>query len=254
MPAVRPVAWAFLMPRYSVPSSLPAQTCYARPEMSIAQNLARVREQIAAACRRAGRSPDEVTLVGVSKGFPAEAVAEACEAGLQDLGENRVQEAAAKIEALAATGRRPRWHLIGHLQTNKAKTATGLFAIIHSVDSVRLAQALSRRAQEPVPMLLEVNAGQEAGKFGLAPQEVAAALRDIAPLPNMDVRGLMTMAPLTDEPESVRPVFRCLRELRDSLGLRELSMGMTGDFEVAIEEGATMVRVGRAIFGPRPEA
>ena len=222
--------------------------------MSIAENLAQVRERIAAACRRAGRSPDEVTLVGVSKGFPAEAVAEACDAGLRDLGENRVQEAAAKIEALAATGRRPHWHLIGHLQTNKAKTAAGLFAIIHSVDSVRLAQALSRRAQEPVPILLEVDAAQEAGKFGLAPQELVAALRDIAPLPNMDVRGLMTMAPLTDEPESVRPVFRCLRELRHALGLRELSMGMTGDFEVAIEEGATMVRIGRAIFGPRPEA
>ncbi len=119
---------------------------------------------------------------------------------------------------------------------------------------MRLAQALSRQAQEAVPILLEVNAAQEASKFGLAPQEVAAALRDIAPLPNIDVRGLMTMAPLTEEPESVRPVFRCLRELGDALDVRELSMGMTDDFEVAIEEGATMVRIGRAIFGPRPEA
>ena len=208
---------------------------------------------MAAACRRAGRSPDEVTLVGVSKGMPALAVAEAHAAGLQDVGENRVQEAAAKIEALAAQGVRPRWHLVGHLQTNKAKTVTGLFAILHSVDSVRLAQALSRRAREPLPILLEVNVAQEASKFGFTPQEVASALRSIVDLPNLDVRGLMTIAPQTDQPESVRPVFQRLRELRDELGLRELSMGMTNDFEVAIEEGATMVRVGRAIFGERPK-
>jgi pyridoxal phosphate enzyme (YggS family) len=221
--------------------------------MSIAENLARVRERVAAACRRAGRSPDEATVVGVSKGFPAEAVAQAYAAGLRDLGENRVQEAAGKIEALAARGVRPRWHLVGHLQTNKAKTAVGLFAIIHSVDSVRLAQALSRRAREPVPILLEVNVAQEASKFGFAPHEAASALRAVGALPNLDVRGLMTIAPLSDHPDAVRPVFRRLRELRDTLGLQELSMGMTDDFEVAIEEGATMVRVGRAIFGPRRE-
>jgi len=222
--------------------------------MSVAENLAVVRERIAEACRRAGRSPDEVTLVGVSKGFPAELVVEACAAGLTDLGENRVQEAAPKIEALTARGVRPRWHLIGHLQTNKAKTATGLFAIIHSVDSVRLAEALSHRASEPLPVLLEVNVAREPAKFGFAPEELSSAYATIAALPNLDVRGLMTVAPIADDPESVRPVFRRLRELRDGLGLRELSMGMTGDFEVAIEEGATLVRVGRAIFGPRPEA
>ena len=222
--------------------------------MSIAENLALVRGRVAAACQRAGRSPDEVTLVGVSKGFPAEAAAQAYAAGLRDLGENRVQEAAGKIEALAAQGIRPRWHLVGHLQSNKAKTAASLFAIIHSVDSVRLAQALSRRASEPVPILLEVNVAQEAGKFGFAPREVASGLRTIAALPNLGVRGLMTVAPLSDDPEAVRPIFRRLRELRDDLGLRELSMGMTDDFEVAVEEGATAVRIGRAIFGPRPEA
>ncbi len=221
--------------------------------MSVAENLARVRERMAAACRRAGRSPDEVTLVGVSKGVPARAVAEAYTAGLQDVGENRVQEAAAKIETLAAQGVRPRWHLVGHLQTNKAKTVTGLFAILHSVDSVRLAQALSRRAREPLPILLEVNVAQEASKFGFTPREVASSLQSIADLPNLDVRGLMTIAPQTDQPESVRPIFQRLRELRDELGLRDLSMGMTNDFEVAIEEGATMVRVGRAIFGERSE-
>ncbi|MCH8993538.1 MAG: YggS family pyridoxal phosphate-dependent enzyme [Chloroflexi bacterium] len=221
--------------------------------MPIAEGLAQVRERMAAACARAGRAPNEVTLVGVSKGFPAEAVAEAHAAGLRDLGENRVREAAGKIELLAARGVRPRWHLIGHLQRNKAKTAVELFGIIHSVDSVRLAQALSRRAHESVPILLEVNVAQEAGKFGFAPEEVTSALSTIEALPNLDVRGLMTVAPLTDDPERVRPVFRRLRELRDAHGLQELSMGMTGDFEVAIEEGATLIRVGRAIFGPRRE-
>ena len=219
--------------------------------MPIAESLAQVRERMAAACDRADRAPNEVTLVGVSKGFPAESVAEAHAAGLRDLGENRVQEAARKIEVLAARGVRPRWHLIGHLQTNKAKTAVELFGIIHSVDSVRLAQALSRRAHESVPILLEVNVAQEAGKFGFAPEEVTSALSSIEALPNLNVRGLMTVAPLTDDPERVRPVFRRLRELRDAHGLQELSMGMTGDFEVAIEEGATLIRVGRAIFGPR---
>jgi pyridoxal phosphate enzyme (YggS family) len=221
--------------------------------VTIAENITVVRQRIAAACERAGRSPDEVTLVGVSKGFPADAIAEAVAAGLQDNGENRVQEAAAKIEALSARGTMPRWHLIGHLQTNKAKTATHLFAIIHSVDSLRLAQELSRWA-ERVAILLEVNAAQEASKFGFAPKEVAAALSSIAALPHLDVRGLMTVAPLSNDPEAVRPVFRALRLLRDALGLQELSMGMTDDYEVAIEEGATMVRVGRAIFGERPRA
>lgn len=221
--------------------------------MPIAERLAQVRERMTAACDRAGRALNEVTLVGVSKGLPAEAVAEAHAAGLRDLGENRVQEAAGKIGVLAARGVRPRWHLIGHLQTNKAKTAIELFGIIHSVDSVRLAQALSRRAHESVPILLEVNVAQEAGKFGFAQEEVTSALSTIEALPNLDVRGLMIVAPLTDDPERVRPVFRRLRELRDAHGLQELSMGMTGDFEVAIEEGATLIRVGRAIFGPRRE-
>jgi len=218
--------------------------------VTIADNITTVRARIAAACERAGRSPDEVTLIGVSKGVPADAIAEAVGAGLTDIGENRVQEAAAKIEALAARGITPRWHLIGHLQTNKAKTAANLFAIIHSVDSLRLAQELSRRAQR-VGILLEVNAAQEASKFGFAPKEVAPALSSIAALPHLDVQGLMTVAPQANDPEAVRPVFRELRQLRDALGLRELSMGMTDDFEVAIEEGATMVRVGRAIFGER---
>ena len=220
--------------------------------MSIAENLRRVRERVAAACERAGRSPDEVTIVGVSKTFPPEAIAEACRAGLTDIGENRVQEALRKIPLVESQGLHPRWHLVGHLQTNKAKSALSVFGIIHSVDSLHLAEALSRRAGQPVPVLLEVNVAGEASKFGFAPEDVPEAYRRIAALPNLDLQGLMTVAPFVPDPEEVRPLFRRLRELRDELGLRELSMGMTDDFEVAIEESATMVRIGRAIFGPRP--
>jgi pyridoxal phosphate enzyme (YggS family) len=224
--------------------------------VSIADNLRSVRERAAAACERAGRSPDEVTIVGVSKTFPAALVVEACRAGLTDTGENRVQEAAAKIPAVEALGSSPRWHLVGHLQTNKVKTALGLFDIIHSVDSVRLAELISRQAANLAvrPILLEVNVAGEASKFGLRPKETGRALEGIARLPGLAVQGLMTVAPMVDDPEEVRPVFRELRRLRDALGLRDLSMGMTDDFEVAIEEGATIVRIGRAIFGAREPA
>ena len=219
--------------------------------MSIRDNLRRVQERIEAACQRAGRSPDEVTLVGVTKTVGPDAVIEAYEAGLRDFGENRVQEAVAKIDTVAQLGVEARWHLIGHLQTNKVKLAAGCFGIIHSVDSVRLSREISRRYESDVPVLLEVNVAQDPAKFGFAPEEVAAALREIAVLPHLDVRGLMTIAPITTNPDETRPTFRRLRELRDDLALAELSMGMSGDFEVAIEEGATMVRVGTAIFGPR---
>jgi pyridoxal phosphate enzyme (YggS family) len=229
--------------------------------VGIADNLRSVRERVAAACERAGRSPDEVTIVGVSKTFSPPLVVEACRAGLRDIGENRVQEAADKIPAVEALGPRPRWHLVGHLQTNKVKTALGLFDIIHSVDSLRLAEFISRHAETlplrqagPLPILLEVNVTGEGSKFGLRPEETGWALEQIALLPGLAAQGLMTVAPLVDDPEEVRPVFRELRRLRDALGLRDLSMGMTDDFEVAIEEGATMVRIGRAIFGPREPA
>jgi pyridoxal phosphate enzyme (YggS family) len=219
--------------------------------VTIAENIAAVRERIEAACLRADRPPGSVTVIGVTKGQPPDAIVEACAAGLEDLGENRVQEAQVKIAALAERGLRPRWHLVGHLQTNKTKTASGLFAILHAVDSVRLARALSERAERPVVTLLEVNVAREASKFGFTPEEVPSALTEVASLPRLDLLGLMTVAPLADDPEDVRPHFRRLRELRDACGLKELSMGMTDDFEVAIEEGATMVRVGRAIFGER---
>jgi hypothetical protein len=236
--------------------------------VGVAENLQAVRDRVAAACRRAGRSPDEVAIVAVSKTFPATLVAEACRAGLTDIGENRVQEAAAKIPQVEALGSHPRWHLVGHLQTNKVKTALGLFDIIHSVDSLRLAEAISRQAEAqvvrredlpasqagPAPVLLEVNVGGEASKFGFTPGEAGRAVEQMVRLPGLAVQGLMTVAPLSDDPEEARPVFRELRRLRDALGLRHLSMGMTDDFEVAIEEGATMVRIGRAIFGPREPA
>jgi pyridoxal phosphate enzyme (YggS family) len=216
---------------------------------TIAERVAHVRQQVERAAERAGRSPADVTIVAVSKGFPPSAIDEAMVAGITDIGENRIQEAAAKIAELR--GLPVTWHLVGHLQTNKAKTALELFDIIHSVDSLHLAEVLSHRAQRPLPVLLEVNVTGEASKFGFPPDEVAAAAQTIARLPRLDLRGLMTVAPFVSDPETVRPVFRELRRLRDALGLVELSMGMTDDFEVAIEEGATLVRIGRAIFGER---
>jgi len=219
----------------------------------IADNLRRVRDRVDAACRRAGRSPADVTIVGVSKGFPVEAVVAAWQAGLRDVGENRVQEAAAKLPAAMAQGAAFRRHLVGHLQTNKVKTALDLFDIIHSVDSLHLAEAVSRTAGKPISVLLEVNVAGEASKYGLKPDDVPQTLERIRFLPNIDVVGLMTVAPPAPEADQVRPVFRRLREMAEALGLAELSMGMSDDFEVAVEEGATMIRIGRAIFGPRPE-
>ncbi len=219
------------------------------PVTTVAERLALVRERVARAAERAGRSPAEVTIVAVSKSFPAAAIAEAAAAGIAHIGENRVQEAAAKIPSLRHLP--VTWHLVGHLQTNKAKTAIDLFDIIHSVDSLRLAEVLSHRAERALPVLLEVNVVGEPGKFGFSPQQALQAAEAIARLPRLEVRGLMTVAPLVSDPEEVRPVFRDLRRLRDALGLAELSMGMTDDFEVAIEEGATLVRIGRAIFGER---
>jgi len=217
---------------------------------TIAANVRAVRARIAGAAERAGREPAAVRLIGVTKTFPAEVCAAAVQAGLTELGENRVQEGVAKAEALAEVGVRLTWHLIGHLQSNKVKPALGAFAVIHSVDSVDLARAISRRAVAHVDVLLEVNVGGEATKFGFTSEETPGALREIGTLSHVRVRGLMTVAP-PGGAESVRPVFRRLRELAERLSLPELSMGMSGDYEVAVEEGATMVRVGSALFGPR---
>lgn len=220
------------------------------PPESIAQRVADLRERIATACARAGRSPSDVTLIAVTKTVAADAIREAIAAGVRDIGENRVQEAQAKRPALVNLSD-VRWHMIGHLQTNKVKAALGLFGTIHSVDSIHLAEEISRRAPTQVPVFLDVNVASEASKTGLALADLPAAHEAISRLPNIDLRGLMTVAPIAESPENVRPIFARLAAEARALDLCELSMGMSDDFEAAIEEGATHVRLGRAIFGER---
>lgn len=219
--------------------------------MDIARNLHDVERRIAQAAQRAGRAPAEITIVAVTKGLTAQAIEAALEAGIRHIGENRVQEAREKIARLSNLQPCPTWHMVGHLQTNKVKTAVEIFDIIHSIDSLRLAEALSGRARNTVPVLLQVNISGEEPKSGFSEAELPKAAEDVARLPMLKVKGLMTIAPLVSDPEEVRPIFRRLRELRDYLGLEHLSMGMSDDFEVAVGEGATMVRIGRAIFGER---
>jgi PLP dependent protein len=216
---------------------------------SVSERLQNLRLLIDAACRRSGRSPEAVTLVAVTKGVLPDAIRGAVAAGITHIGENRVQEAEAKLAALADIGANVTWHMVGHLQTNKVKTAIGLFDIIHSVDSVHLAEAISRRATKAISAFLEVNVAAEPNKYGFALDELPRHHETISRLENIDVRGLMTVAPLAHDPEVVRPVFCRLRDAAESLGLHELSMGMSDDFGVAVEEGATHVRIGRAIFG-----
>lgn len=240
--------------------------------MSIAQNLAQVKERVANAALRAGREPAEVALLAVSKTFPASAVLEALRAGQHDFGENRVEEALLKMRevASASLASQARWHLIGHVQSRKAKDAAA-FELIHSVDGLRLAERLNARAQaiaRPAHILLECNVSGEASKDGFAlagwqtdPRALAAFADEaaqIAALPFIRVCGLMTMAPIASDPQDARPVFASLRNLRDALRQKIpsadwsiLSMGMSDDFEAAIAEGSTLVRIGRAIFGAR---
>ena len=225
----------------------------------ISDRLAAVRGRIAAACSRAGRDPATVVLVAVTKGFPADAIREAMAQGITDFGENRVQEAEAKILAVSP---RPRWHLVGHLQTNKARRALQLFDVVQSVDSAHLADELGKRAQQAgrvLPCLVEVNTSGEATKFGVEPERALELLERCRALPALRVQGLMTIGPLGGGSEGARAAFRALRTLRDRAagdGLlaegADLSMGMSEDFEIGIEEGATLVRVGTALFGPRP--
>jgi len=228
--------------------------------VKIAANITHVQERIAAACRRAGRDTREVKLVAVTKTVPPDRIRLAYEAGLRDFGENRVQEAAAKRPALSDLT--VIWHLIGHLQSNKARPARELFHWVHSVDSLRLAEKLHQSAVcsgDRLPVLLEVNLGGEATKAGVGESEVIKLVEQIAPLETLEVRGLMVIPPFFEDPEQARPFFRRLRQLAreveargvPNVSLQELSMGMSHDFEVAIEEGATIVRVGTAIFGPR---
>ena len=232
--------------------------------MSVASNLAEVRERIAQAANHAGRQPDDVALMAVSKTHPASAILEAIAAGQRLFGENRVQEFAAKYDELKAAGIADvGFHLIGHLQSNKAAAAAELFDAVDSVDSLRLAERLNEaasRLNRRLEVLIEVNIGGEAAKSGLAPtsDELQGLLEAQPRLPGVMIRGLMTVPPFTAEAEGARPYFRQLRDLRDrlrvssGLALPELSMGMSHDFEVAIEEGATCVRIGTAIFGARP--
>jgi PLP dependent protein len=222
--------------------------------LDVRGNLDRVQAAIAAACTRAKRSPDEVLLIAVSKTVEVERIRQAIAAGVPALGENRVQEARDKIAVL---GHPVPWHLIGSLQTNKAKDAARLFDWVHSVDRLDLAEELDRRATalgRTVDALIEVNVGEEPQKAGVPPHEIRPLLTAVDGLRGIRIRGLMAIPPVTDDAERSRPYFRRLRELRDTLGLEHLSMGMTADFEVAVEEGATMVRVGTAVFGPRPSA
>ena len=228
--------------------------------MSIASNLADIRARISSAARSAGRDPSSVRLIAVSKTFPLDAVREAYDAGQREFGENRVQEGLQKIERSADLS--IRWHLLGHLQTNKARKAASAFAMIQSVDGVEVLQKLDRGAEETgsaPELLIQVDLAGEATKFGVPPAEVPRLLEAAAACRAARVVGLMTLPPLPETPEDARRWFRRLRELRDGwlasgvppALLRELSMGMSGDFDVAIQEGATMVRVGTAIFGER---
>ena len=225
--------------------------------MDLTANWEALQGRIRAACDRAQRDPASVTFVAVSKNQPPDAIRAAADLGLGLFGENRVQEAKSKIGLCPG---RLRWHMIGHLQSNKCRDAVELFEMIQSVDSLALASEINKRAEQAartIPVLLEVNVAGEASKFGYGPDALLAELKQINDLPQLEIHGLMTMAPWTPEPEKVRPVFRWLRELKaqceEILGapLPHLSMGMTGDFEVAIEEGATIIRIGTALFGVR---
>ncbi len=226
--------------------------------MTVTERVREIRRRIEAAARRAGRDPAEITLVGASKRQPVERLLEARDAGVRVLGENRVQEALAKVPQVPGVC----WHMIGRLQRNKARKAVEVFELIHSLDSLRLAETLDRLGVErgrPVDCLVEVNVGGEETKGGVAPAELGAFLDAVAGREGLRVLGLMTIPPWREDPEEVRPYFRRLRELAGEaatrelpgVAMRELSMGMSHDFEVAIEEGATFVRIGTALFGPR---
>ena len=227
--------------------------------MRIADNIVHVCQRIAEAAERAGREPSDVTLVAVSKGFGIETIKQAATAGLTVFGENRVQEAAEKISVLPSS---LEWHMLGHVQSNKAKQAVALFDRIHSVDNIRLANALARHAEDQnrcTPILIQVNVTGKESQFGFPPTDVPAVARSIAACTGLRIDGLMAIASFTEDEATLRAEFRTLRQLREELEsivpdhpCQELSMGMTNDYPIAIEEGATIVRVGRALFGERP--
>lgn len=224
--------------------------------MSIKENIERIRERIEKAAECAGRRGGDITIVAVSKTITVQKIDEAIVSGIKIIGENRVQEAKQKF---AVIGNRVEWHMVGHLQTNKVKDALKIFSLIHSLDSIKLAQEIEKRAEAPIDCLVEVNTSKEPSKFGIAPNEVLRFFEDLKSFEKINVLGLMTIGPgwAVRDPEASRTCFRLLHDLRDRLNQEfhkpfpTLSMGMTSDFEVAIEEGATMIRVGTAIFGPR---
>lgn len=229
----------------------------------ISDNINTLRERLARACERSGRSPSGVTLVAVAKTFPSAAVREALDAGVADVGENYVQELLAKRQDIPAP--EVRWHYIGHLQSNKVRNLAPWIHMIHALDSLSLAQEIDRRASASgrvIECLIEVNTTGEETKFGVSPGGLKAFVRSLEPFRNISLGGLMTIGPFLPDPEGSRPMFRRLRELKDEIGalgqenvtMRHLSMGMTGDFEVAVDEGATLIRIGTAIFGPRTRA
>ena len=226
---------------------------------AVKANLEALRQRISSAALKSNRKPEDIKLIAVTKTIPVDLIEEAIEFGVREFGENRVQEAEAKIRALKPKYPEVAWHMLGHLQTNKVGQALDIFDIIQTVDSERLAEEISKRAGKPVPVLIEVNTSGEASKFGIELGKAIGLVRFAASLDKIKVQGLMTVGPLVDDPEAARPSFRQLRELRDkiialnlpSVEMRFLSMGMTDDFETAIEEGSNMIRIGRALFGER---
>jgi PLP dependent protein len=227
--------------------------------VSLHDNLISIQQRIRAACDRAGREISSVTLMAVTKGQPPEVVNEAAQLGLLLFGENKVQEAKAKIPLCSG---RLRWQMIGHLQTNKVRDAVQLFQMIQSVDSLAVAEEINKRCDligKTMPILLEVNLAGEASKFGYKPEQLLSDIAQINALPRLEVHGLMTIPPYTTDPNRLRPIFQQVRDLKlrceEIIGapLPQLSMGMSGDFEIAIEEGATIVRIGTSLFGPRPK-
>lgn len=217
----------------------------------IARQLDEIRRRVAGACEVAGRQPAAVEIVAASKTVEPDRMIEAARAGIRTFGENRIQQAEPKIAEFDRRGVTATWRMIGHLQSNKINKALRLFDAIDSVDSIELAREIDSRATEPMQVLLEVNVAGEESKSGVSTGELRALVDATVDLPNLDVRGLMTIAPLVSDPELVRPIFASLRGLAERWGFADLSMGMTDDLEVAVEEGSTMIRVGRALFGSR---
>lgn len=236
---------------------------HSSPALTIADRIAAIRSGIAAAAERSGRDPASITLVGISKTYPIATVAAAAAAGLVEVGENRAQELTPKAAEAEALGLELRWHFVGHLQRNKVREVLPRIVALHSLDSARLIDEIGhaseheyehtgrRGANRPLPCYLEVNMAGELSKQGIEPQALPALLHRAEASPHIEVAGLMTVAPQVPDPEHVRPVFRALRDLSRAHGLTGLSMGMSEDYQVAIEEGATVIRIGRALFGPR---